>query len=405
MQSQQPNHPNPPKATPGRRRANRHSLNSPARRTYASENDMPSELPFPLDFGSPSPLTPQRPVRNSPGPAAQSTNSKAKPRTGNKFRPKNVPTSPGPAKHGRRTPPQSAVPKSVADAAFAGGTFHASPAPSSLPIPSFLAKALDSPGVKDAGRVSQEPSPPATDSEAAPTPQHRPMLADTAREESPLDIFFRADRAEKEQARRASSANIFSTIPHPFSPPRQAPSPQEARTLPNGNGTGSLRARRPAGPQRTTSSGISSTELDGTPGKPMGPAFSTPYQERMRAARSSEKQPKSVHQVPSPQDTPADLSDKLKKFLAIPGMAQDANIPQSQSQTAALSATRPAGQASWTAQRVHPGTAPSLAPTPTKAEKVRPPNLLDMENSLRQMLKIGSGTNPGAAKPTNYRDS
>lgn len=428
MQSQQQNqnHQPHPKATPGRRRgANRHFGHSPAHKTYASENDMPSDISFAVDLISQLPLTPQKQqLRNSPGPASQSSNPRSKPRTANKAKQKPVSTSPQETRHGRTTPPQSSAPKSVAVAAFAGATFHASPAPSSLPIPSFLAKALDSPGLKSNGRENQEPSPPATDTEP-PTPQHRIVKAEITREESPLDIFFKADRAEKERARRASSANIFSTMPRPFSPPPQSQSPQEARTVPNG--PSSLRTRRPGGPQRTTSSGISSVELDGTPGKPMGPSFSTPYQERIRAARSAQKpqqqQPIQILQRKSPASPPdqggasEELSNKLKRFLAIPTEPEDGNIQTDRTVTATSTTTsstfqtsgqRPAST-SYGVQSIPARHAAAQGSTisANRGGNPRPTDVLDMENSLRRMLKIdaGMGFAGAAASPASYQSS
>ncbi|KAM7192671.1 hypothetical protein V8F20_008734 [Naviculisporaceae sp. PSN 640] len=429
MQQQQSQaHNLPARTTPGRRRGpNKHFANSPARKTYASENDMPAstDYAFTLDLVSPLPLTPQRQPRNSPGPTSQSTHPRSKPRTANKQKQKQASTSPEDTKYGRTTPPQSVtMPKSAAAAAFAGATFHASPAPSSLPIPSFLAKALDSPGIKDT-RENQEPSPPPTDTEA-PTPQHRVLTTEPARQESPLDIFFRADRAEKERARRASSANIFSTIPRPFSPPRPTQSPQEARTLPNG--AGSLRARRPAGPQRTTSSGISSVELDGTPGKPMGPSFSTPYQERIRAARSAaaglKRNSQPLIQEKTPPTSPPDqdlvsqeLSDKLKRFLAIPTEPKDGNIQQTRpvaaSTTTAITKTTiasgtfaspPHGVQPTYGRHMNGQALPTLENQEGPARGV---NVLDMENTLRRMLKIDAGISLGgaAASPTSYQSS
>ncbi|KAK0623064.1 hypothetical protein B0T14DRAFT_427290 [Immersiella caudata] len=391
QQQQQQQHPNSHRGTPGRRRGNRHSFNSPARKTYASENDMPTDVSYPIDFSAGSPYTPQKFAANSPVPGSQPNNAKSRQRSGNKPRQKQGSTSPAPTKAGRTTPPQSAAMKSAA-AAFAGATFHASPAPSSLPIPSFLAKALDSPGLKETGRASQEPSPPPTDSEA-PTPKHRPLVTDIAREESPLDVFFRADRAEKERARRASSANILATNPGPFSPPVQPTSPQEPRTLPNG--IGAYRRKPPL--QRNPSTGISSSELDGTPGRPMGPAFSTPYQDRIRAAaRSAEKQ---AEPTPSPQTAAQKANDalgeRLKRFLAVP-TAQDQT---QQTPTAAAPIPRPSWGGPSVQQRP---VSPSQSAT---ANGGRSLELLNMEDSLRRMLKISPGPNPGAAAPTNYQSS
>jgi len=394
-------HPHP-RATPVRRRANRHSNHNPAHKTYASENDVPSEPMFPIELVSPAPLTPHKSDINSPAPGSQPNNRQRGPRTGNKSRPKQVPAAPAspvPAKQERKTPPQSAVPKTFAAPAYAGATFHASPAPSSLPIPSFLAKALDSPGVKNGGRAIQEPSPPATDSEA-PTPQHRPLVNDIVREESPLDIFFRADRAEKERARRASSANVAPANNIPFSPPVQPQSPQEARTLPNGRNAYRERARRPA-TQRNSSNGISFTELDGTPGKPMGPAFSTPYQERIRAARTSERQSSGSSAQGAPQQTvesPGDRTEMLKKFLAIPRAGNDHGQPSSPTPIVASRREPSGGSAA-------PQFRSPQASVPTGVDNVRQAEILHMENSLRQILRIGPRPNFSTASPVSYQSS
>ncbi|KAK1751848.1 hypothetical protein QBC47DRAFT_77363 [Echria macrotheca] len=435
MELPRQNVPNPPRGTPNRRRGNRTSLNSPARRTYASENDM-AEASFPLVSGGESPLTPQKSASNSPGQGSQ-PNHKAKSRSGNKSRSKQVTTSPAPPKQGRYTPPQTAASKAAAATAFAGATFHASPAPASLPIPSFL-KALDSPGLKDTGAKSEEPSPPASDPEA-PTPQPRPLISNLAREESPLDIFFRADRAEKERARRASSANILAPNPGPFSPPVQPASPQEPRTLPNGLGA---YRRRPT-VQRNSSTGISASELDGTPGRAILPAFSTPYQERIRAAgRSTEKAvqppPQDVQLSQKQQASPhEDMSERLKRFLAIP-----TNPSQNQNPQAGANPAPANSYQGWSAQGPHhippsssqPPTAgrgreelqqmadyirqaPVLPPTanqgrPAMGPQYHPPpakptqeELHQMEDSLRRALKIGPRSNGGGAHPNNFQSS
>ncbi|KAK5664147.1 hypothetical protein OQA88_362 [Cercophora sp. LCS_1] len=365
-------------------------MNSPARKTYASENDMPTEVPFPMDFVSP--YTPQKASAASAAPNSQPNNGKSKTRSANKPRPKQAATSPGPFKVGRTTPPQSGASKTTATA-FAGATFHASPAPSSLPIPSFLAKALDSPGINVAQRTSEEPSPPATDSEA-PTPQHRPLLGSITREESPLDVFFRADRAEKERARRASSANVLSTNPGPFSPPVVPRSPQEPRTLPNG--VSSYR-RRPA-MQRNTSTGISTSELDGTPGRPMGPAFSTPYNDRIRAAgRSTEKQIEPAPKATPPQfqhQVNEDLSAELKRFL---GISVASNQPKSTSAPAPVAEAFNVDQFKATPQQI------PTAPAVTVAANQNKPELAQMEDSLRRMLKIGPASTLGTPPQSNYQ--
>jgi hypothetical protein len=112
--------------------------------------------------------------------------------------------------------------------------------------------------------------------------------ANPLKEESPLDIFFNADRAEKERAKSAISAR--SNAQGPFQPPvistRISQTPPAPRTQTRAHQTQS---------KRISSSGIfSMEELDGDegPGTPFGPAFSTPYSERINAARSENQSAK-----------------------------------------------------------------------------------------------------------------
>lgn len=333
------------KATPARRRQNPRSTSSPAKRTYASESDMKELVP---DYGA-SPSTPLKTASNTPVPRTQPTNARSKGRNGsynnnnnNNARPRAIPaghgghvghapSSPGPTRNGRTTPPDAAL----RPTAFAGPTFHASPAPSSLPIPSFLAKAMDSPKVRDSGRASQEPSPPATDSEA-PTPQHPgPFIMSpqptVPREESPLEFLLQARRAEQEKERRASSAHVLATAPGSFSPPNfQTHSPQAARTAPRGPAT--TMPRRNLFQRNTSSSGgIPTKELDGTPGQPLGPAFSTPYQDRIRAARSNDRTadraaPANQHHQPSQTSSTNGQTEALKNFLGIGNASPSAPV-------------------------------------------------------------------------------
>jgi hypothetical protein len=405
---------------------------------------MPSEAVFPIELAGPS--TPQKPASNSPAPSSQPHQGKSKARNGNKGRVKQV-SSPGPAKQGRTTPPHTTAVKPITAAAFAGATFHASPAPDSLPIPSFLSRALDSPSVQETDHASREPSPPATDSEAAPTPQHRLLSTDVPRHESPLDIFFRADRAEKERARRASSANILGPQPVPFSPPSQIRSPTEPKTLPGGVfGAGN---RRPF-PQRNTSAGIPTSELDGVPSSVIGPALSKPFQERIREARSNKKQPEAAqqHSLASPQDQAAmDMSERLKRFLAIPSNSSEGppplahsapkSAPQQASQTmpsnepshpflsgahppqsanflppfsAGNQPSRSTNMASPFAPETIPGMSPPASsngtpPATNNPSDNRSVDLLHMEDSLRRMLKMNPGPAPATPPRPNYRSS
>jgi Proline-rich nuclear receptor coactivator motif len=271
--------------------------------------------------------TPPRTPRRSNQPPAQSANtngsdsgSKQKPR--NKNRPKNVNTSPAVMRNGRNTPPltgaQSAgIPSSAkpintpSATAYAGPTFHASPAPSALPIPSFYSKSVpDSPGVKglkSAKELQLKDTPPPNSLFTAPPPNNL-----FQREESPLDFFFRADREEKARARSASSAQAAVAPTGPFQPPMESPrSSQTPPALPTHS------RPRHGHANKMSVNGMFAMELDGESdaGTPYGPAFSTPYSERIHAARASIESAQSVEQPFRDSQQSLDRSEALKAYL------------------------------------------------------------------------------------------
>lgn len=265
------------------------------------------------------PTTPPRTPRRTDQPSQnRSTNSVghengSKQKSRNKNRPKSVMTSPAVTRKRRNTPPltgagSGGMPSSTkpistpSTTAYAGATFHASPAPSALPIPSFYSKSVpESPGVKglkmkDAS-LSNSPTPPVP---ASNTPVQQKTQGE--REESPLDFFFRADREEKARAKSASSSQNAVTATGPFNPPLQ--SPRVSQTPPATSSQSHARHSSKASP-----SAMFAMELDGegSTGSPIGPAFSTPYADRINAARPH---------IPS-QDAQAatDRSQALKAYL------------------------------------------------------------------------------------------
>jgi Proline-rich nuclear receptor coactivator motif len=345
------------KPSSGRRRQNRHMAKISANKAYLSESDMPGNAM--VEYGElEAPQTPQKSASGSPAPGHQNASSSQ--RRNNKARPKNVTISPDSTPFDRQTPPLTAsAAKPTSGTAFAGATFHASPAPSALPLPSFMAKLTpDSPQVKSNTHFGPEQYPP-TNQGDQPTPQ-RPVQGDSAKD-SPLDMIFRADRAEKERARRTSSANSMGPMMGPHSPPSQS-SPETGHPTKST----SLKHIRQTIVQR--SGGISPAELNGTPRQELGPAFSTPYHERIRASKNT------VSSFPSSQspeqDAPAqDRSEALKKFLW--------GIGEEQSTT---SQSKP--------------FAPNIEPSEVsnvngKAEGHRPADIVAMEDNLRRLLNIG----------------
>ncbi|KAI5928802.1 hypothetical protein F4810DRAFT_25270 [Camillea tinctor] len=291
---QPPNH----KSTPNRRRPPQQGQQGRTRKTpqkaYASDNDVPSPKPD----RSASPTTPQKSASGG-SPFVRATSMSQKQRKGNRNRTKNGVT-------------EGAAFLSKDDASvpiFAGSTFHASPAPSALPIPSFLGVAsATSPKARPKPSPAQDLSPPTTDSDEDSQSGDVPVKRN---DESPLEFFFRADRAEKARTRRASSANADASPEAPFSPPHE--SPQGCNTFPRAALPHPV--RRPIYTQQKASPGISTNELDGTPGQPLGPAFSTPYQDRIKAARPHQGSAQASPTPTAARDHNLTSSEALKRYL------------------------------------------------------------------------------------------
>lgn len=95
--------------------------------------------------------------------------------------------------------------------AYAGPTFHASPAASSLPMPRFFSKSVPeinkAPSMQSA--IEKETTEESSEqSEESPTPVFARRIGnEQTREESPLDVFFRADREQKERLRKEQGAS------------------------------------------------------------------------------------------------------------------------------------------------------------------------------------------------------
>ncbi|KAJ2906202.1 uncharacterized protein MKZ38_002627 [Zalerion maritima] len=308
---------NTPKKGRPRRDSTQSPRNSKPAKNYASENDIPRD--------SNGVRTPRRETPGAPnhflGPRGNcAPNSQ---RNRNKGRPTSIAVagSPAPPRNDRTSPPLTGG--KSAPAAYAGAAFHMSPATSELPIPSFM-KAARAGSPNTGGNIpakpsnlSQVPSPPASDTEAPTPPATRPaqpaeLRHDVPVKESPLDIFFRKDREEKERSGRSHSAQGIVAAPSPFSPPEQSPFGTSAANVSrNENQAAGNRASF----HRSSTTGISPEELDGTPGRPIGPQFSTPFNDRIRAARGSAS---SGQATPgSAQRSPGDGATVLKSILNI----------------------------------------------------------------------------------------
>jgi hypothetical protein len=276
---------------------------------------------------SPQPTTPPKTPQKSEygsstqyGSQAPDSGGAPKSRSKGKNRLKNAAASPAASRNDRSTPPLTGMQSggmvttrpisTPSAAAYAGPTFHASPAPSALPIPSFYSKSVpDSPGIKGLP-TQKEASSSGVDS---PTPLSvKIATTQPQREESPLDFFFKADREEKARARSASSLHGTPSESGPFPPPSDSPLSKHDNAS-----TGSQSGTRGTHFSGGSTSALFAMELDGTnsPGKPYGPAFSTPYNERINAARSSATSLQSPSQNSQGQQQSTDRSEALKAYL------------------------------------------------------------------------------------------
>lgn len=120
-----------------------------------------------------------------------------------------------PVEHSIRSPPANpaqpvATPLKQGSQMYAGPTFHASPAPSSLPIPKFFTKPSSQTEIPDNTKLTSSDESSSQDESSqgcgdSPTLRNSLRVAENkAREPSPLDIFFKADREEK--ARKAQDS-------------------------------------------------------------------------------------------------------------------------------------------------------------------------------------------------------
>lgn len=209
---------------------------------------------------------PSSPPRNiSPGGVATDSSNnvhskKKPPRSGKK--PNHVTrASPAPNSGHRHTSSQSGngTPQVKDSAAYAGPTFHASPAPSALPIPSFFSKSLPESELATTIETDSDNAEMEHDLETTPSkPRARPQPVGKEPQPTPLDFLFKA----AVQARNSNSMGS----PEANSRVR---SPQTDSTAPGGMFPFEMDS-----PNHARASQI-------------GPSFAPSYQDRMNALRSS----------------------------------------------------------------------------------------------------------------------
>lgn len=366
MQQLQP-HQRPPRNTPRKSRPRRDSTQAPRSakpaKNYASENDTPRDN-----------SAIRTPRKGTPGANGHGTSNLSVRGNANnshrrsKGRPSSIAITNSniPARAGDRSSPPLTASKT---SAYAGLTYHASPDPSSIPIPSFLKRGPESPSIRKPANIDQEPSPPASDSETSslsvsPSP---PRESQHKIQESPLEFIFKKDREEK--SRRTNSAQgIASATASPFSPPEQSPP---------GLVTGhAYRLGPPTIENRSATTRISTEELSGSPGRSVGPAFATPFKDRIQAVRSG-MQP---HTPPmSTEKSPEEATRALKSLLSIgPQSSSGAFGNHTPYHARPPVFQHPSGNAPNVYQPIHGLTTGQGPPTDANA----------LTNSLKSLLRI-----------------
>ncbi|KAJ5363279.1 hypothetical protein N7541_004123 [Penicillium brevicompactum] len=185
----------------------------------------------------------------------------------------------------RSTPNHASMKES---AAYAGPTFHASPAPSSLPMPKFLPKSapdadLVPPLETDSDSADLSPEPETTPS------KHRSRYSPVRQEPKPTALDFMFQAAKQAQENKATS------------------SPDVSRTF---------RSPQTEPAARYHPSGMYASDMgnDHARSSPIGPSFAPSYQERMAALR-----PSSMPQSPEVSDAERKAkTEQLKDLLLNP---------------------------------------------------------------------------------------
>lgn len=220
---------------------------------------------------------PSSPPRNmSPGGVATDSSNnvhskKKPPRSGKKPNQVNY-ASPAPNGHRHTSSqPSNTAPQVNGSAAYAGPTFHASPAPSALPIPSFFSKSFPESDLAPTLETDSDNADMDADMETTPSkPRARPQPMGDEPRGTPLDFLFKA--AVQAKAKNTNSNSLDS--PEPTTRPRSPYT--DSKILPS----------KPDSAQ----SGVFPFEMETSNyarSSQIGPSFAPSYQDRMNALRPS----------------------------------------------------------------------------------------------------------------------
>ncbi|ODM23560.1 hypothetical protein SI65_01149 [Aspergillus cristatus] len=162
---------------------------------------------------------------------------------------------------------------------YAGPTFHASPAPSALPMPSFFSKSVPESDLAPTVESENEGLEGDPDLETTPSkPKGRPQPSNQGEQSTPLDFLFKAAvEARSAQAQRSPEAKPTVRSPQ-----------TDSKALPQRNPNG-------------FAGGMFPMEMEnvGSPNFQIGPSFAASYKDRMNALRSAS----------SPSQSPQSLAE------------------------------------------------------------------------------------------------
>jgi hypothetical protein len=275
--------------------------------------------------------------------------------------------------------------------AYAGPTFHASPAPSALPIPKFLSRSVPPKSRPVPSTPPPEDSSESVSSSPEASPSRAPSSAPQRHVDTPLDMLFKADRAEREKRAKyrdgkLSSPNLF----NPTTPARPQPHKHDSFNAPF------------------------PIELDGENQNEQhmsSPPIASPIALRSRTDPAKVPQLKDISQSPNNDDIMRALFSKLsasqKKPTTSPAIipsgpglnhgragANRAPAPAKKPPTSMM-AFVPASVAAkkYASSQIPPST--GATPPPKKASPPR--DTLALEQDLKRMLNITmNGDVPGA---------
>ena len=261
--------------------------------------------------------------------------------------------------------PQTSTP--VKQMAYAGPTFHASPAPSSLPIPRFFSKSVPS-AVSASGlqaRLDASPSraPP------SPSPQSG-VVTPVRREESPLDLLFNAHRAE--QTKHNNGTPKPSLLAYDSAPSVEPP-------------------------QQMSGKDMFMLELDGG-GDSSGVVDTTPFRERLDVARSNMRPSGSSAEALQDEKLRMEKSEALKLLLKVQSPSPAARAYDHSMNTnltpARGNGTYGSRPSEFSMDYRHQSGGPPHSenmPQYNNRQTAGQPDVRTMEADLRKLLKLGPG--------------